>query len=155
MQCDVCNEKLSYTTECEGIMYCRQCKKFVGECKENEQLLCKNCHSEISFSTDNSITVCKKCGQVHQVEEKEDQPEEEKSYPSIMEQAGNLLHESVEFTKSGFQTVNEDKFNRRIDICRACPAFDAGQGRCKECGCFMKVKAKMETAKCPLNKWEE
>jgi len=116
---------------------------------------CEECEIDMFVSSDKQTYLCKKCGKMVVAKEKEDQPEEEKSYPSIMEQAGNLLHESVEFAKSGFQTVNEDEFHRRIDICRACPAFDAGQGRCKECGCFMKVKAKMEAAKCPLNKWEE
>ena len=150
MKCEDCNSELLNTTKCEEMKYCPTCDKPVGDCTKK----CE-CGRELSKSSSGENFLCKECGKMVVAKEKEDQPEEEKSYPSIMEQAGNLLHESVEFAKSGFQTLNEDEFHRRIDICRACPAFDADQGRCKECGCFMKVKAKMETAKCPLNKWEE
>jgi hypothetical protein len=55
--------------------------------------------------------------------------------------------------------INEEKYPRsskilekeRFFICQECPSFNLGI--CKECGCFMKQKVKLELASCPLNKW--
>ena len=55
--------------------------------------------------------------------------------------------------------LNKDKYPRTIDeiaierfsICNNCPSLIAGI--CKECGCIMKQKTKLENAVCPLNKW--
>lgn len=49
------------------------------------------------------------------------------------------------------------KYNRmakeRMKICIECDRFDATLSQCRECGCFMKAKAKMPSAVCPINKW--
>jgi hypothetical protein len=42
---------------------------------------------------------------------------------------------------------------QRLIICKRCPSLSAMLFICKECGCFMKVKTKIPTAKCPLGKW--
>jgi hypothetical protein len=48
-------------------------------------------------------------------------------------------------------------YARRVAICRECPAFlPAGRvvgARCAECGCFLKLKARIRGAKCPVGKW--
>jgi len=49
---------------------------------------------------------------------------------------------------------DEDIVNRRWDICKACPELTASN-RCKQCGCFMKVKTKIATSRCPIGKWEK
>ena len=49
---------------------------------------------------------------------------------------------------------DEDIVNRRWDICKACPELTASD-RCKQCGCFMKVKTKIATSSCPIGKWEK
>ena len=41
----------------------------------------------------------------------------------------------------------------RIRICYRCDSFDIVTEKCKECGCFMRYKTKLKTAKCPLKKW--
>lgn len=41
---------------------------------------------------------------------------------------------------------------KRMDICKKCDRLDRFK-RCKECGCFMVIKTKIKTAKCPLKKW--
>ena len=48
---------------------------------------------------------------------------------------------------------SDDIFNLRYSTCLSCEAFIKLTGQCKECGCFMQKKAKLESAKCPLNKW--
>jgi hypothetical protein len=42
----------------------------------------------------------------------------------------------------------------RLDICRGCDRFIKSTSQCKECGCIMKLKAKLPNASCPLHKWE-
>jgi len=48
---------------------------------------------------------------------------------------------------------SEQEFNRRMDICRSCEFFRSKTETCKKCGCFMKLKTKLERAHCPIGKW--
>jgi hypothetical protein len=41
----------------------------------------------------------------------------------------------------------------RLEICKACPNFRPKTETCKKCGCFMKLKTKLEQAVCPIGKW--
>jgi hypothetical protein len=41
--------------------------------------------------------------------------------------------------------------NARMKICKSCEFFSSG--KCDLCGCVLKFKTKMETEKCPINKW--
>jgi hypothetical protein len=41
----------------------------------------------------------------------------------------------------------------RLEICRGCEFFKPRTERCSKCGCFMKLKTKLENAKCPVGKW--
>jgi hypothetical protein len=51
--------------------------------------------------------------------------------------------------------VSENVLNKRLDVCYICPQFIKATKQCKKCGCFMSLKAKLENATCPLNKWPE
>jgi hypothetical protein len=46
-----------------------------------------------------------------------------------------------------------DKASERLQICKQCPELIAITNQCKKCGCFMNVKTKLDSAKCPLGKW--
>jgi hypothetical protein len=48
---------------------------------------------------------------------------------------------------------SEDVQNNRISICESCERFFKPTRQCKECGCFMDIKTKLEQASCPLEKW--
>lgn len=48
---------------------------------------------------------------------------------------------------------SEDEFQRRMDICRSCEYFRVKTETCRKCGCFMKLKTKLERSHCPINKW--
>jgi hypothetical protein len=50
--------------------------------------------------------------------------------------------------------VEEVVFQERMDTCKACPEFLKLTSQCKECGCLMTSKAKMQDAECPLGKWK-
>jgi hypothetical protein len=53
---------------------------------------------------------------------------------------------------------NEKKIERerekRLNICKTCNKFDPFLGRCKECGCFIKLKIWFANSSCPLGKWD-
>lgn len=38
----------------------------------------------------------------------------------------------------------------RVDICTGCEFFNADNQRCMACGCFVKAKARIINASCPL-----
>ena len=41
----------------------------------------------------------------------------------------------------------------RMDECLKCEHLIKTTKSCKKCGCFMRVKTKFRTAKCPIGKW--
>lgn len=45
-------------------------------------------------------------------------------------------------------------YETRINICKQCPSYESITSRCKECGCFMFFKARLNDACCPLGKWK-
>jgi hypothetical protein len=49
--------------------------------------------------------------------------------------------------------ADEEKANSRYDICLSCPELIQLTKQCKQCGCFMAAKTKIEKAVCPLGKW--
>lgn len=48
---------------------------------------------------------------------------------------------------------DEEQATKRYDICKACPELIKLTKQCKQCGCFMNVKTKLQEATCPLGKW--
>jgi len=52
-------------------------------------------------------------------------------------------------------TKNADKelSDSRLNLCLACPELINLTKQCKKCGCFMLLKTKIESAKCPIGKW--
>jgi hypothetical protein len=49
--------------------------------------------------------------------------------------------------------VEDSVYGARIGQCRLCPSFRS-DGRCAECGCVMRLKAKFKFAKCPIGRWD-
>jgi len=49
--------------------------------------------------------------------------------------------------------VSEELSTSRFAICEQCPSLIKLTNQCRECGCFMKIKAKLKEAVCPLGKW--
>lgn len=43
--------------------------------------------------------------------------------------------------------------DKRFEICKSCPELIHLTKQCKQCGCVMTLKTKLEAATCPLNKW--
>ena len=57
--------------------------------------------------------------------------------------------------KSGFKHVTHEDYNDRISICRACPFLNYKDDICQECGCYIKIKARLKVEDCPQNYWKK
>lgn len=75
-----------------------------------------------------------------------------------------IVHQGIGLTKaivaesvavlSGKEAIDDQTLQNRLAICGECPKLSGkGNFRCLECGCYMKVKAKLRSQKCPLKKW--
>jgi hypothetical protein len=49
--------------------------------------------------------------------------------------------------------VTENVAENRMNICNECPELIKSTKQCKQCGCFMSMKVRLEAAKCPLGRW--
>jgi len=49
--------------------------------------------------------------------------------------------------------LDKPEAQARYDICKACEFFRPSLATCEKCGCFMKAKVKLASAKCPEGKW--
>lgn len=78
--------------------------------------------------------------------------------PPLLEQITNLAGTTktvlLGFLKNGQVKASCQMEKDRIEICLACEKL-TDDFRCQECGCFIKVKAKLLTANCPLRKWPQ
>ena len=74
--------------------------------------------------------------------------------PTFFQKAINLANTMGDFANSGFKVADDELYNQRMEICRGCDRFENNRF-CKECGCFMDLKAKIEVAECPLDKWSK
>ena len=94
-----------------------------------------------------------------QVEEmfKEERKRSDK-FPSkldMIRSAAKQLYYSAKSAKRGLPVfVSSDVAQERFEICNDCDMFDKKTTRCKECGCFMKIKINLADVKCPIDKWD-
>lgn len=49
--------------------------------------------------------------------------------------------------------VEDRVFHERMGICSQCPKYIKQVNQCGECGCFLAIKAKGTSFKCPLGNW--
>lgn len=49
--------------------------------------------------------------------------------------------------------LKKEEAQARFNICVKCPNFEKTTTLCKECFCIMKIKCKLKSTKCPINKW--
>jgi hypothetical protein len=71
--------------------------------------------------------------------------------PPAIDMAKNLYRDTIAWAQSGFEVSEKDEIDRRLEICNLCEFFK--DGRCTICGCFMALKARLATGKCPKGKW--
>lgn len=49
--------------------------------------------------------------------------------------------------------ASQEKINIRQSICRECSELSKPAWICKQCGCFMKIKTRLDNSICPIKKW--
>jgi hypothetical protein len=57
------------------------------------------------------------------------------------------------YTKTGIILSNEQTQLNRMHLCAECKSFEPELARCKLCGCLMKIKVRIDAARCPIGKW--
>ncbi|WP_422930089.1 DUF6171 family protein [Singulisphaera sp. PoT] len=72
--------------------------------------------------------------------------------PSLGRKALNFGRAVVAHIASGMQSVDDEAYEARLAICRACDRYQA-DGSCGACGCVLSVKARWADQACPLSKW--
>lgn len=70
-----------------------------------------------------------------------------------MKEVVNFANSFYNHARDGFKKVEDSIYNNRIDICKSCEYFDSEDMRCKNCGCFLDIKASWNSEKCPIDKW--
>lgn len=75
------------------------------------------------------------------------------SKPDILTQVNNFIDSSIKHLLNNMDNVNEDIAISRISICESCEFFDKNSVRCNSCGCFLKIKTRWASEKCPIGKW--
>ena len=65
--------------------------------------------------------------------------------------AKDILNESKNFARNGFNTVCDEVFKERIAVCQSCEFWE--QRKCVKSN-FTLPRLKFENAKCPLGKWK-
>lgn len=54
---------------------------------------------------------------------------------------------------SSIPRASEEESSKRYNICLSCDKLIKLTKQCRECGCVMSAKTKLQNATCPLNKW--
>ena len=72
--------------------------------------------------------------------------------PTLLRKLINFTTAYIKYAFSGFKEVDVNTYMKRLDTCLNCDHL-ATLNECAVCGCPVFDKAKMQTEKCPLNKW--
>jgi tetratricopeptide (TPR) repeat protein len=73
------------------------------------------------------------------------------SGPGLLRMALAAAKSMTKFVGSGFKTVSPEAVKKRLGTCGGCEHHTGL--RCRVCGCFTTVKARMPHEDCPLGKW--
>lgn len=81
--------------------------------------------------------------------------QDQQAYPSGWQQAKNAGEALVRFLRSGLATAPRAVVDERRALCNSCDRRDVEQDRCRECGCYLKIKTRSAVEFCPIGKWGE
>lgn len=73
--------------------------------------------------------------------------------PGLIEQTLHLGQAVVRHAHNGFTQVSSAMFENRLAVCRACPTCDTAAMVCRDCGCYLQIKARWASESCPLSRW--
>jgi tetratricopeptide (TPR) repeat protein len=73
------------------------------------------------------------------------------SGPGLLRMAFSAMKSMARFAGSGFKPTSAETCRTRLQTCERCEHHTGL--RCKVCGCFTNVKARMPHESCPIGKW--
>ena len=77
--------------------------------------------------------------------------------PSLVDKVKYFSSSMAIWAKTGFKSATQEQLETRMETCKGCEFWDAsgfgGTGSCKKCGCSTQAKLRMDTSKCPIDKW--
>jgi hypothetical protein len=65
----------------------------------------------------------------------------------------DLASRPWDFINPKINKVDKEVFMKRYEICLSCDKIIKSTKQCKECKCFMNLKAKIPHSYCPIGKW--
>lgn len=71
---------------------------------------------------------------------------------TIGEKVKDFSDTAKKVIRSGFQLADDEEQSRRFSICKKCEYYTGTF--CRICGCYMRLKTRLEAVKCPRNLWE-
>jgi hypothetical protein len=66
---------------------------------------------------------------------------------------GSIVRNVQSVAHGNALNISEADKEKRLNICKSCEFYDAGQERCSKCGCYLKVKTYLKAERCPVGKW--
>jgi hypothetical protein len=69
----------------------------------------------------------------------------------LLRMAFSAVRSMSKFAGSGFKRATPDTYQARVQVCASCKHHTGL--RCKICGCFTNVKARLLHEACPIGKW--
>jgi tetratricopeptide (TPR) repeat protein len=73
--------------------------------------------------------------------------------PGLLRMALTAAKALTKHVASGLKTVSPEVYQRRLKTCGSCEHFTGV--RCRVCGCFAQIKARLPNEHCPLEKWQK
>ncbi len=73
--------------------------------------------------------------------------------PGLLRMALTVAKALTKHVASGLKTVSGDVYQRRLQTCGTCEHYTGV--RCRVCGCFAQIKARLPHEQCPLEKWPD
>lgn len=68
-------------------------------------------------------------------------------------QAWDLAKALATFVADGCRTVTAEEYRARLEVCDQCDLLDPKRGRCRSCGCKVRIKARGRAWQCPEGFW--
>jgi hypothetical protein len=129
------------------------CKSLGSEFEKDARLICKISEDFVIFDKNQYEAIRKKHIAQGGVPTVAAPPTEH----SLLHKASLLANSIAPWAINGFKLVDKETLEKRLDICKGCEFWDqsgfVGTGKCKKCGCSTQAKLRMDTSKCPIDKW--
>lgn len=64
-----------------------------------------------------------------------------------------LYTSAVKYIDNDSTDVSDEVYVKRLAVCNSCELYNIMRNTCDNCGCFLHIKARWATEKCPIDKW--